>query len=466
MRLPGTRKRFSYMGRVVIITGGSRGLGLLMARQLRKEGARVALLARNREELMRAKEQLGEDDNVLTIACDVAERALVRQAVEIVAHHFGRIDMLINNAGIIQVGPLQHMTYGDYHHAMNVHFWGALHCTEAVLPYMRQRRCGRIVNIASIGGLIAVPHLAPYSASKFALVGYSDAVRAEVAKDGIRVTTVCPGLMRTGLGDKRAGQRAARGRVRVVRGAQLAAACLHRCATRGAKDRRGSAPRSTASDDYASGATRGDSRSDHAQHVRQDDGARDARAAGAWRHIRKRSVAGTRGEAREASTIGHRARRSRGAPQQRARADAIESAGWIARASDSRPHRPATCTSAVRGRPCSTGCSRAATAAPSFCASKTPTLNDRPTRWWRAFSSRCGGSASTGMKVQAVEGPHAPYFQTQRFDRHRAAAHQLAAQGDAYKCYCSPERLKEQRDASEKAGGAWKYDRRVPEPVR
>jgi NAD(P)-dependent dehydrogenase (short-subunit alcohol dehydrogenase family) len=198
MRLPGTRKRFSYMGRVVIITGGSRGLGLLMARRLRKEGARVALLARDREELMRAKEQLGDDNSVLTVACDVAERALVRQAVEIVAHHFGRIDMLINNAGIIQVGPLQHMTYEDYHHAMNVHFWGALHCTDAVLPYMRQRRWGRIVNIASIGGLIAVPHLAPYAASKFALVGYSDAVRAEVAKDGIRVTTVCPGLMRTG----------------------------------------------------------------------------------------------------------------------------------------------------------------------------------------------------------------------------------------------------------------------------
>jgi NAD(P)-dependent dehydrogenase (short-subunit alcohol dehydrogenase family) len=198
MRLTGNRNRFSYPGRVVIITGGSRGLGLLMARQLRKEGARVALLARNREELARAKELLGDSSSVLTIACDVAERTLVRQAIEIVAHHFGRIDMLINNAGVIQVGPLEHMAYGDYHQAMNVHFWGALHCTEAVLPYMRQRHCGRIVNIASIGGLIAVPHMAPYSASKFALVGYSDSVRAEVAKDGIRVTTVCPGLMRTG----------------------------------------------------------------------------------------------------------------------------------------------------------------------------------------------------------------------------------------------------------------------------
>ena len=83
------------------------------------------------------------------------------------------------------------MVIGDYQQAMNVHFWGALHCIEAVLPEMRRRRSGRIINIASTGGLIAIPHLAPYSASKFALVGYSDAVRAEVAKDGIRVTTVC-----------------------------------------------------------------------------------------------------------------------------------------------------------------------------------------------------------------------------------------------------------------------------------
>ena len=198
MKLGTNGNRFTYTGRVAVVTGGSRGLGLLMARRLRKEGARVALLARNREELVRAKDKLGGSNTVLTVACDVGVRAQVQQAIEIVMQHFGRIDMLVNNAGIIQVGPLEHMTYGDYQQAMNVHFWGALHCTEAVLPHMRQRRSGRIVNIASIGGLIAVPHLAPYAASKFALVGYSDAVRAEVAKDGIRVTTVCPGLMRTG----------------------------------------------------------------------------------------------------------------------------------------------------------------------------------------------------------------------------------------------------------------------------
>jgi short-subunit dehydrogenase len=199
MNITRSRRRFSYFGRVVVITGGSRGLGLLLARQLKKAGARIVLLARNREELLRARASLDRGTNtVMAIVCDIADRQHVEHAIQSTLQAFGRIDVLINNAGVIQVGPLEHMTYGDYQHAMNVHFWGALHCTEAVLPHMRRRRGGRIINIASIGGLIAVPHLAPYAASKFALVGYSDAVRAEVAKDGIRVTTVCPGLMRTG----------------------------------------------------------------------------------------------------------------------------------------------------------------------------------------------------------------------------------------------------------------------------
>jgi NAD(P)-dependent dehydrogenase (short-subunit alcohol dehydrogenase family) len=186
-------------GRVVIITGGSRGLGLLLARRFRAEGARIALLARSSEELRRAALSLDpQKQRVLPIVCDVTKKDDVNAAVEIVLQHFGRIDVLINNAGIIQVGPIEQMTYEDFQQAMAVHFWGALHGIQAVLPNMKQRRAGRIVNISSIGGLVAVPHLAPYVASKFALVGLSDALRAEVRKDGIRVTTVCPGLMRTG----------------------------------------------------------------------------------------------------------------------------------------------------------------------------------------------------------------------------------------------------------------------------
>ena len=106
--------------------------------------------------------------------------------------------MLINNAGIIQAGPVDHMKLSDYEDAMDTHFWGPLYMVVAALPHMRRQGDGRVVNISSIGGRIAVPHLLPYSASKFALVGLSDGLRVELARDNIVVTTVCPGLMRTG----------------------------------------------------------------------------------------------------------------------------------------------------------------------------------------------------------------------------------------------------------------------------
>jgi short-subunit dehydrogenase len=105
---------------------------------------------------------------------------------------------MINNAGIIQVGQKETMTLADYHQAMADHFWAPLHCMEQVLPDMRRRRDGRIVNISSIGGRIGVPHLLPYCASKFALSGMSQTMRAELARYGIYVTTAWPGLMRTG----------------------------------------------------------------------------------------------------------------------------------------------------------------------------------------------------------------------------------------------------------------------------
>jgi NAD(P)-dependent dehydrogenase (short-subunit alcohol dehydrogenase family) len=130
--------------------------------------------------------------------CDVTDPLAVQTTVDRVTDDFGSIDALINNAGTIAIGPLEEMTREDYELAMNVNFWGPLNVATAVLPQMRQRGEGRIVNIGSIGGKIAMPHLTPYSASKFALVGLSEGMRAELAKDGVTVTTVCPGLMRTG----------------------------------------------------------------------------------------------------------------------------------------------------------------------------------------------------------------------------------------------------------------------------
>lgn len=135
---------------------------------------------------------------ILALPCDVGDRAAVEAAIAQIVERYGQLDVLINNAGLIQVGPLAEMTLNDFGQALSVHFWGPLHTTYATLPIMRRQGGGRIVNIASIGGRFAVPHLAPYSASKFALVGLSDALRTELAQEGIRVTTVSPGLMRTG----------------------------------------------------------------------------------------------------------------------------------------------------------------------------------------------------------------------------------------------------------------------------
>ena len=186
-------------GRTVVIVGGSRGLGLVMAREFAAEGAHVVLAARDEDELARALEDLnGRGFDASAIACDITERSQIERAVERIVADRGTIDVLVNNAGVIQVGPMAHMTVADFELAMATHFWGPLHTILAALPHMRRAGSRRIVNISSIGGKIAVPHLLPYSASKFALTGLSEGLRSELASEGFRVTTVCPGLMRTG----------------------------------------------------------------------------------------------------------------------------------------------------------------------------------------------------------------------------------------------------------------------------
>lgn len=199
-RMIRARHAIDFSGRVVVITGGSRGLGLVLARKLAARGARLVLLARDERELDRAKRLLEEGfhGDVLAVRCDVRRRADVRAAATQILDQRGHVDVLINNAGVIQVGPLEHMDHEDFENAMATHFWGPLHMMLELIPSMRRRGFGRIVNISSIGGRIAVPHMAPYSASKFALTGLSDAVRTELAPYGVRVTTVAPGLMRTG----------------------------------------------------------------------------------------------------------------------------------------------------------------------------------------------------------------------------------------------------------------------------
>jgi NAD(P)-dependent dehydrogenase (short-subunit alcohol dehydrogenase family) len=191
--------RYPLREKVVLITGGSRGLGLVLARQVCARGGNVALIARDPDELARAKADLSpRSGKVLTIQCDLLDAAQIHSAVRQTIDRFGRIDILINNAGLVEVGPMEHLTSGDFERALRLHFWAPFELISQVVPEMRTWGGGRIVNISSIGGKVAVPHMASYSASKFALTGFSDAVRAELASDNIHVTTVAPGTMRTG----------------------------------------------------------------------------------------------------------------------------------------------------------------------------------------------------------------------------------------------------------------------------
>jgi NAD(P)-dependent dehydrogenase (short-subunit alcohol dehydrogenase family) len=221
--LPRPSRRSSPQSQVVVITGGSRGLGLALAERFGRAGSRLVLAARDVEELARARHLLLtrrvvlSADDVLLIPADLTDPAQAATLIHHAIDHFGRVDVLINNAGVIEVGPVENQPLAAYRRAMATNFFAALHTTHAALPHLLDRganylhtRSGSaskgagslfrpaIVNIASIGGKFAMPHLLPYVASKFALVGFSEGLHAELRHKGVRVTTVCPGLMRTG----------------------------------------------------------------------------------------------------------------------------------------------------------------------------------------------------------------------------------------------------------------------------
>ncbi|WP_300435353.1 SDR family oxidoreductase [Christiangramia sp.] len=194
------QKRFLELhNRVVLITGGTRGLGLVMARQLSKAGAKLVICGRDQGDLDGASKELGKlTSDFLGIKCDVTQNPEVKEMVEQIRQHWGEVEVLINNAGIIQVGPMENMQEKDYQQAIDVHFWGAYNLIQEVLPGMKTAGAGRIVNIASINAKVSFPHLLPYTVGKYALAGFSEGITAELANCGIRVTSVYPGLMRTG----------------------------------------------------------------------------------------------------------------------------------------------------------------------------------------------------------------------------------------------------------------------------
>ena len=195
----GTSQRANLRGKVALITGGSRGLGLAIAREFGSRGARLALCARDEDELQSARNILAKDHiDAEYFVADISKESEIGLLIRGVMARFGRVDVLVNNAGHIKVGPAQSFDKSEFAAAMDLMFWAPVNLTFAVLPVMERQGSGHIVNITSIGGRVSVPHLLPYSCAKFAAVGFSNGLGAELAAKHIHVLTVVPGLMRTG----------------------------------------------------------------------------------------------------------------------------------------------------------------------------------------------------------------------------------------------------------------------------
>lgn len=186
-------------GQVALITGSTSGLGLQMARELAGQGCRVVICGRDEDKLERAGEELASRGAaVLAVRCDVSDTVDVQRLIDATIEEYGRIDLLICNAGVIQVGQFTSMDLENFRQAMETMYFGTLHPILTALPHMRKQGGGRIALVTSIGGIVSVPYLLPYNASKFAAVGLGEGLRAELQNEGIIVTTIVPGLLRTG----------------------------------------------------------------------------------------------------------------------------------------------------------------------------------------------------------------------------------------------------------------------------
>jgi len=193
-------RTLSFKDKCVLITGGSRGLGLALAERFMREEANVVLLARDLEELERAAEQLSKAFNrdVLTVCCDITEPGELEDAFRQAEERFNGVDVLVNNAGTIAVGPFQAMEIIDYDAMLKLQINTVIRTIQLAVPSFAAKGGGTIINICSVGGQLPVPHMSTYCAGKFALSGFSETLAIELAQENIQVTTVYPGMMQTG----------------------------------------------------------------------------------------------------------------------------------------------------------------------------------------------------------------------------------------------------------------------------
>ena len=190
-------------GKCAVVTGASKGIGYAIAEALAGAGAHVVISARNEAEVQEAARRLNEvsEGEVVGVASDVRRFEDVRRMIGTAVERFGGVDILVNNAGVGGFGPVDRMEPEKWHQVIETNLNGVFYCCHEVIPVMRRRGGGWIINIASLAGKNPLPGGAAYNASKFGLVGFSEALMLDVRQDDIRVNYIMPGSVATHFND-------------------------------------------------------------------------------------------------------------------------------------------------------------------------------------------------------------------------------------------------------------------------
>jgi short-subunit dehydrogenase len=196
-------KDVDITGRVVVVTGASMGIGEALAHLFAARGCSVVLSSRDAGRAEAARQRIGHSERTLALSCDIRNREEIDKVVSLTLHHFGRIDVWINNAGYGMRDSVEMMDMAECRSLFDTNLFGAIQGMQAVIPVMKQQGSGTIINISSVAGHIPLPYSAAYSASKFAMNAIGKAARGELRGTGVHVLTVCPGYVKTNFQSNR-----------------------------------------------------------------------------------------------------------------------------------------------------------------------------------------------------------------------------------------------------------------------